>query len=514
MGYVIIGFFILLILVYVSIKIYLKLYEYDGSDYLLFACLFIVLWAVTYFFYLYEIIIQKAVYWYLFRFVCRGIVYTSLWIFSLKCTNRFLKVKKNILITFYLMPCITTILALTNNYHDLVFNFVTIVRTNPGKYLIYTYGIWYYIDLIYCLASIIFSITLFSKNYTKILIIFKGQYLMYIIGFSSILFFEIISAVNIFRDFDVSLIGSTLGIFLIHWALISYKGNDLMVFAKDAVFEKISSVCLVVQNDGRIMDSNPEAKKIFEFVGKKLEDLTYNDLLKSWDEQKEAVFFRNEEGFMINIRDRGRVLFFQVSESEIKDKNGNKAGNFIEMRDVTMQQKLIAELSRLANHDQLTNLYNRRYFDKMCEKYNSPLYFPLGFVSGDLNKLKTTNDTHGHLAGDRLIVLISGILKSVAPKDAVVARHGGDEFLILLPGKSEVEVKKYISRVNALCEEVYEEPFGHPSISLGYSVKTKMEQNIQELLINADLLMYRNKQARNKSEEPLELQEKRFKYYK
>jgi len=290
-----------------------------------------------------------------------------------------------------------------------------------------------------------------------------------------------------------SLVGVVIGSYILYWVIVVYKPSDFLVFSKDAFFGAISCICLVLENDGTIMEANPEALKLFSFAQGGLKGLKYDDLLSILTTEKNASFEMNDSGIIMEIYLNNKQMFFQIFTSPISDKNEKQIGNFIEMRDITPQQEKIEELNGIANFDPLTNLYNRRYFDYMCSELNTEKNLPIAIVSGDLNKLKTTNDSYGHTFGDRLIVVSSEILLKAAPENAIIARHGGDEFLIILPKTDEADALKYIEDVNKLCKDTFEEPFGNPSISLGYAVKYSIEEDFKSTINNADEVMYKDK---------------------
>lgn len=96
------------------------------------------------------------------------------------------------------------------------------------------------------------------------------------------------------------------------------------------------------------------------------------------------------------------------------------------------------ELEKKANRDPVTGLFNRRYFDEKLDEYflAAGPDKPLSLVFIDLDHFKSVNDTHGHDAGDAVLVAISDALAKIAEGRAKAARYGGDEFLLLSPGMS------------------------------------------------------------------------------
>jgi diguanylate cyclase (GGDEF)-like protein len=92
------------------------------------------------------------------------------------------------------------------------------------------------------------------------------------------------------------------------------------------------------------------------------------------------------------------------------------------------------KLRYISFHDALTGLYNRGYFEEEMERLKSSRQFPVSIIACDLDDLKQINDSLGHDVGDQAIKAAANILRSnVFRKEDVVARIGGDEFVILLP---------------------------------------------------------------------------------
>ncbi|ANU38211.1 Diguanylate cyclase DosC [Vibrio scophthalmi] len=157
-----------------------------------------------------------------------------------------------------------------------------------------------------------------------------------------------------------------------------------------------------------------------------------------------------------------------------------------------------------ANHDALTRIPNRRYLVKKSTKLfkeasKDKSRCTLLIVSIDVDKFKLINDTYGHAAGDMVLKVLSRRIQSNIRKSDIVARIGGDEFIILMRVKKE---KLQIGdKLDELVDLVTREPivFGDAnipvSISAGYAVYDTSMQNIYDLLIQADKSMYVKKQG-------------------
>jgi diguanylate cyclase (GGDEF)-like protein/PAS domain S-box-containing protein/putative nucleotidyltransferase with HDIG domain len=179
-------------------------------------------------------------------------------------------------------------------------------------------------------------------------------------------------------------------------------------------------------------------------------------------------------------------------------KNEKIIGAVVTFMDITERKKRDDEIKFLSNHDVLTGLFNRRYFESNLEKIDIPENLPLSVIFADINGLKMTNDIFGHTAGDKLIKKSSEILKNACRQNDILARVGGDEFIILLPNTTAENCKKIISRIKEEFLDASVEAI-KCSISLGQDTKTSPEQSLQETMTNAEDDMYKDKTMNRKS---------------
>jgi diguanylate cyclase (GGDEF)-like protein len=159
------------------------------------------------------------------------------------------------------------------------------------------------------------------------------------------------------------------------------------------------------------------------------------------------------------------------------------------------------ELRTLSLTDELTGLYNRRGLTLLMEqeiRRANRTMKGLSVVYLDLDNLKKINDQHGHHEGDRALVEIASTLKEVFRESDIIARIGGDEFVII-PTDDNDEGRVMISRLRAVIEERAVSN-GHPhklSVSMGTAYyDPSSPATVEELLAQADSAMYEMKRAK------------------
>jgi diguanylate cyclase (GGDEF)-like protein len=159
------------------------------------------------------------------------------------------------------------------------------------------------------------------------------------------------------------------------------------------------------------------------------------------------------------------------------------------------------ELKYISNHDALSGLYNRAYFDEEVKRLSSGRITPISIVMADIDDLKVCNDKYGHTVGDELIkATAETLLESFRNEDAV-ARVGGDEFAVLLPGVDAEQAKLAMKRIRSLAEKFESLVEGIPmSLSLGYATVDNAA-DLPAAITHADQQMYLDKLARKVEKE-------------
>ncbi len=221
--------------------------------------------------------------------------------------------------------------------------------------------------------------------------------------------------------------------------------------------------------------------------------------------------FRPLEVLIIPITDKGFPLGVVIlASTQTFDQEAEiRVDIFCQTLALAMNNVLAHEkLKKLAAIDPLTGIYNRRFgMNRLREEFTRSVRSssPLGILMIDIDFFKNINDTYGHLVGDRILKSITASAKSVLREGDIMVRYGGEEFLIILPAASAVDLKTIGERIRHAVEDTSIDE-GDKIIKVTISVGGSAYPNDNvshenELIDLADKTLYRAKQSgRNRVE--------------
>jgi len=155
-----------------------------------------------------------------------------------------------------------------------------------------------------------------------------------------------------------------------------------------------------------------------------------------------------------------------------------------------------SEYRYLSYHDMLTGLYNRRFLEEATVSMDIEENLPISIALGDVNGLKLMNDAFGHDVGDKLLQKAAACIRSACKPDDVIARWGGDEFVILMPKTDAKRAEEVIRNIRAIYSNESVNSV-RVSISMGWDTKNRADEDIYKVLKSAEDYMYKHKIIEN-----------------
>ena len=263
------------------------------------------------------------------------------------------------------------------------------------------------------------------------------------------------------------------------------KYSSYIENAPDGVF--------VVDETGNYIDANKAATRITgytkeELLKMRIRDITpVESLTQTYRHFSDLVQNGSSRGELQYIHKNGSLRWWSLDAVKLDE---NRYLGFA--RDISEKKKIEREILYLSYHDHLTGLYNRRFFEQELNRLDTSENLPMSIIMFDVNGLKLVNDSFGHDAGDHLLKKAAEVIKNICRNEDMVARIGGDEFVLFLPKTSS---KQCVEIANQIKEQSAKEKVANVelSISYGYDTKEVEKQSILEIIANAENYMYRYK---------------------
>jgi diguanylate cyclase (GGDEF)-like protein/PAS domain S-box-containing protein len=307
---------------------------------------------------------------------------------------------------------------------------------------------------------------------------------------------------------NLFLIVQVPAILMLVFNLIVLVSNFLLIEIKEeevkfnSIFHSAPYAVLITNiDDSKVIEANDELLKLLEYGKEELMGRTLLEL-GTWVDPnqrriliKELMVEKTINGIELKFRSKSGKVFPALFSASIVQLN-EKEYIVSTMKDISEIYRLKNELEELASHDMLTGLPNRRKFNEITALQlarASRSGEKLAMVIFDIDDFKCVNDEYGHDLGDKVLVAIADRLREFSRSADNVARHGGDEFTILLNGltdKAEAEVA--LMRLYKL----YEDPIvvdgkSFPiGLSMGVAMYPENGVSAEELLRKADQALY------------------------
>lgn len=273
--------------------------------------------------------------------------------------------------------------------------------------------------------------------------------------------------------------------------------------------EQSPSIVLILDTEGRIEYVNPKFSQITDYAPEEVVGLNLRDLSeqspKEYQQMWKAITSGEEwRGEFRSKKKNGELYWELTSTSPIRNPEGIITHFLVVKEDITQRKRDEETILHMAYHDALTDLPNRsllndRLTQALVHARRNKQMLAVMFI--DLDRFKTINDTLGHAIGDQLLQSVAKRLVNLLREGDTVARMGGDEFILLLPGITQAESAAKIAYkiLEAFKPSFYFNDHElHVTSSIGIALYPDDGEDAETLLKNADTAMYRAKeQGRN-----------------
>jgi len=282
------------------------------------------------------------------------------------------------------------------------------------------------------------------------------------------------------------------------------------------LFDYSQSIISTHDVEGRMLSVN---KTFRDSLGYESEEILGESFVKFVPEQyrseypaylRKMVHEGEAKGLASMIARDGRVVAWQYHNILISE-SGNEPYVLGSAIDVTNLLRVQNELERTSLTDEMTGLYNRRGFLTLADQQlklerHASTARGLTLLFADMDGLKKINDTFGHEAGSDAIRALAETLRSIFRSGDLVARWGGDEFVVLSIGADDANVKLMLDRIEERLEE-YNGTSGKPykvECSIGIApVTLESNASFENIIAEADEAMYEVKRNRKSRREPM-----------
>jgi len=286
----------------------------------------------------------------------------------------------------------------------------------------------------------------------------------------------------------LSLIG-----YLILYTVYHYEFITLMPLVNKSLFSDANAPILIFDDKFDLVEWNSKVD-VFDFIKPEYQQkidkvISLPNLVEAIKQTKPYSFDYIQMHFVIDVL-------------EMKNKSSLSVGYVVHFLEMSIFADKLNKLDYQAKHDSLTDTFNRNGF---IEEFNQRLHILnnedglFSLLMYDFDDFKGVNDQYGHLAGDLVLKETSQLIFNSLPKDAILCRYGGEEFLVFIPNISLSDSLTYAYHIRDLIEKhpiTYQDKLINVQISVGLYNSTKLKvESLENLIEKADKALYESKRT-------------------
>lgn len=462
-----------------------------------------VIYIFTYMIELHSNSLETALFWNKLQYIVIPVI-STLWLITvLLYTGILKKSSSRIIPLLFIIPAITYITRWTNASHFFYYTGYTFQMYGEAGILEIDKGFWYYVQQIYGCVETVFVILIFWIYSYRVSAAERKNYrLMSLISASSMISIMMLIFDSTNFGLDYTAILFPVPLFLLAYLIAKEDFFEISSTARNQIFNQSNEAMIILNNRNRVIDYNLKAIDFFQENGIKLVNSELNTF---YDKNPILIEALNAEQLSI-YRDvvNAETRYWEINSNNIFSKNGRKHGVIKSIRDITKTYVEKKYLEKISKVDELTQLFNRREFNERAakwieksQKHNTQLIL----LMVDIDYFKKINDTFGHQTGDTVLKRIAKEASMSFKEEDLLARFGGEEFVVMLEGISEREARAsaeaYRQRIADL-RIMPSAPNYQCTISIGMALY-EPKMSLEELIQCADIALYQAKKSgRNK----------------
>ncbi len=390
------------------------------------------------------------------------------------------------------IPVMTIFMSVTTNSHNYLRDYVEVF--DPTYRFVPVQGIWYALHTISCYCMLIAAYIIVVVQHHKMPPAVRKPSRMLLIGILVSMVANLLLITDILvLPVDLTLVGMSISTMFLFIAILNNPGTDFLLRARNSIFNNLSNAIFILDNNGFILSQNPAAIAFADKLGIDKDERCFDTIKETLAGKATNKVASADEyaGVDYSLNLLGIDKVFNLKEQSIFD-NRTNIGTLIVVVDVTDNRILIKALEAEAGMDALTGLAGRMQAKDALSQLEEPDNWPYAILKGNVDSLKQVNAKFGHQQGDIFLRVVANTLIALCPPNALVARVGGDEFLILIPHCSSQRAAELVTSIKKRLKNTENFPF-HLSMALGFAVKSDASQSIDSLMHTVDRAMQADK---------------------
>lgn len=439
-----------------------------------------------------------------------GLITISWFIFALTFTHKKEKFSKSILL-MNLIPLVTVVLLFTRSGQHFIWNSFEFIPVSHGfLYMkVTTYGFFFWIFWIQAYLLILGSgimalwVSFFERNR------FRSQAVLVAVASFFPLVINAIYVLHLVPGLqkDFSPLAYACSVALMTFSIFKFRLLDLSPFARSVLIDEMTDGMLTLSKQRQIVDFNKAAEKILKLDGAtrsagSLTDELILPCIDTLENDPASDLFQTELKMGAGLE----AAYYDMQIRRLRNQtDAAVVGYLILLHSITEHKNLLQRIQVLAEHDILTGLFNRKYFEEAANQLIQCGGGVFSILMTDIDYFKDVNDSVGHRGGDQVLQAVAQRLQKTLRSGDIIGRFGGDEFVVLLPDTTAESAKALADR---LCASIAESPYhtdenAEFSLSISVGISEFSEENkgtLDQIIVQADQALYQAKtEGRNRA---------------